>query len=62
MDSDLAELNGVLTKNLNLAVRRNLRRFPEEFMFQVTEEEAFGRRYLPYVFTEQARVWDALTS
>jgi ORF6N domain len=70
LDSDLAELYGVLTKNLNLAVRRNARRFPLDFMFQMTtEEEAClrlqiatsnqaaggrgGRRYLPYVFTEQ---------
>ncbi len=67
VDSDLAELYGVLTKNLNLAVRRNLRRFPEDFMFQVTDEEdevlrlqfatsnvvgRGGRRYPPYVFTE----------
>jgi hypothetical protein len=39
LDSDLAELYGVLTKNLNLAVRRNPRRFPEDFMFQLTSEE-----------------------
>src|SRR5450432_1567536 len=66
-DNHLAELYGVLTKNLNLAVRRNPRRFPEDFMFQVTEDEEEdlrlqiatsntargGRRYLPYVFTEQ---------
>ena len=67
LDSDLAELYGVETFNLNKAVKRNLTRFPEDFMFQVTEEEATalrfqigisktgrgGRRYLPYVFTEQ---------
>src|SRR5215469_11024780 len=66
LDSDLAELYQVLTKNLNLAVRRNSERFPEDFMFQLTEDEARllrlqfatsktgsgGRRYLPYVFTE----------
>lgn len=66
LDSDLAELYQVLTKNLNLAVRRNADRFPEDFMFQLTAEEAEslrlqiatsnvgrgGRRYLPYVFTE----------
>lgn len=66
LDSDLAELYGVLTKNLNLAVRRNLDRFPEDFMFQLTKEEFNnlrlqfatssseygGRRYLPYAFTE----------
>src|SRR5205085_1487035 len=56
----------VLTKNLNLAVRRNIDRFPEDFMFQLSEEEFEdlrlqiatsssghgGRRYLPYAFTE----------
>jgi phage regulator Rha-like protein len=39
IDSDLAELYGVLTKNLNKAVQRNRDRFPEDFMFQLTEEE-----------------------
>jgi hypothetical protein len=67
LDSDLAALYQVLTKNLNLAVRRNLSRFPEDFMFQLTPEEIEslrlqiatsnvgrgGRRYRPYVFTEQ---------
>ena len=67
LDSDLAGLYQVLTKNLNLAVRRNPRRFPEDFMFQLTSEEtedlrlqfatsktgSGGRRYSPYVFTEQ---------
>jgi hypothetical protein len=66
LDSDLAELYQVLTKNLNLAVRRNSNRFPEDLMFQLTAEEAEslrlqtatsnvgrgGRRYPPYVFTE----------
>ncbi|MFI5387241.1 MAG: ORF6N domain-containing protein [Fimbriimonadales bacterium] len=66
LDSGLAELYQVLTKNLNLAVRRNLGRFPEDFMFQLTPEEAAslrlqsatsnvgrgGRRYLPYAFSE----------
>jgi len=66
LDSDLAELYGVLTKNLNKAVQRNLARFPRDFMFQLTSEEAEslrfqigtskksrgGRRYLPFVFTE----------
>jgi hypothetical protein len=66
VDSDLAELYGVLTKNLNKAVGRNKDRFPEDFMFQLTEEEAEslrfqigtsnvsrgGRRYLTHVFTE----------
>jgi ORF6N domain len=39
LDSDLAELYQVLTKNLNLAVRRNRNRFPEDFMFQLTRQE-----------------------
>lgn len=65
LDSDLAELYQVLTKNLNLAVRRNKERFPADFVFQLTKAEAEnlrlqiatssygGRRYLPYAFTEQ---------
>lgn len=67
LDSDLAMLYGVLTKNLNKAVKRNVQRFPEDFMFQLTEEEyeslrfqfgtskpkRGGRRFMPYVFTEQ---------
>jgi hypothetical protein len=66
LDADLAELYGVSTKRLNEAVRRNLDRFPEDFMFQLTEAEdgtlrsqiatsntRGGRRYLPYAFTEQ---------
>jgi hypothetical protein len=39
LDSDLAELYGVTTKRLNEQVRRNLSRFPEDFMFQLTESE-----------------------
>ena len=39
LDFDLAELYEVLTKNLNLAVKRNTKRFPEDFMFQLTKEE-----------------------
>ena len=68
LDSDLAELYGVETFNLNKAVKRNLDRFPSDFMFQLTKDEAIslrfqigmskvsgrgGRRYLPYAFTEQ---------
>jgi len=67
LDSDLAMLYGVETKALNRAVKRNLSRFPSDFMFQLTAEEAAnlrcqigtsstdygGRRYLPYAFTEQ---------
>jgi len=64
IDSDLAELYQAATGNLNLAVRRNADRFPEDFMFQLTQEEMEilslqtaisrwgGRRYLPYAFTE----------
>lgn len=64
LDRDLAELYGVLTKNLNKAVKRNKERFPEEFCFTVTKEEFQnlkfqfgtsswgGMRYLPFVFTE----------
>ncbi len=64
IDSDLAELYQVATGNLNLAVRRNADRFPEDFMFQLTQQEMEilslqtaisrwgGRRYLPYAFTE----------
>jgi hypothetical protein len=39
LDFDLAELYEVQTKNLNLAVKRNLKRFPRDFMFQITREE-----------------------
>lgn len=65
LDTDLAVLYGVRTKNLNKAIGRNKERFPEDFMFQLTKEELEslrfhfgtskrgGRRYLPYVFTEQ---------
>ena len=66
LDYDLAELYEVQTKNLNLAVKRNLKRFPVDFMFQLTKTEweslrlqietsntRGGTRYLPYAFTEQ---------
>lgn len=67
LDSDLAALYQVETKNLNKAIKRNIERFPVSFCFQLTEEEVEnlrfqigtsslnygGRRYLPYVFTEQ---------
>src|SRR5437899_7942804 len=58
LDSDLAELYEVPTKRPNEQVRRNLKRFPEDFMFQLTAEESESgrgrhRKYLPYVFTEQ---------
>lgn len=44
LDSDLAELYQVLTKNLNLAVRRNSERFPADFMFQLGREEVESLR------------------
>ena len=67
LDRDLAELYGVETGALNRAVKRNAERFPKDFMFQITDEEAEllrcqtgiskpgrgGRRYLPYAFSEQ---------
>ncbi|MEW5758619.1 MAG: ORF6N domain-containing protein [Candidatus Omnitrophota bacterium] len=65
LDSDLAVLYEVRTKRLNEQVARNKKRFPEDFMFQLTEEEADflrsqnatskrgGRRYFPYVFTQE---------
>lgn len=76
LDSDLAALYGVETKVLNQAVKRNLNRFPDDFMFQLSETEFEnlmsqnvtsswgGRRKLPYVFTEQgiAMLSSVLTS
>ena len=44
-DRDLAELYDVLTKNLNRAVRSNLERFPDDFMFQLTKEETERSRF-----------------
>jgi hypothetical protein len=66
VDANLTELYQVATKSLNQAVKRNAERFPEDFMFQLTPDEAEalrsqnvtsnagrgGRRYRPYVFTE----------
>ena len=68
LDRDLAELYGVTTGNLNKAVKRNIRRFPPDFMFQLTKEEFYelnrnlifqngisswgGTRKLPYAFTQ----------
>jgi len=46
LDQDLASLYGVETKALNQAVRRNMTRFPADFMFQLTVEEQAGRRAL----------------
>jgi phage regulator Rha-like protein len=45
LDRDLAALYGTETKALNLAVKRNIRRFPEDFMFQLTKEEFEGLRF-----------------
>lgn len=65
LDKDLAELYNVLTGNLNKSVKRNLGRFPEDFMFQLSAEEYKnlmfqigisswgGNRKMPYAFTEQ---------
>jgi len=71
LDQDLAELYGVETKRLNEQVRRNSERFPEDFMFQLTDEEFAnlksqfatsswgGRRKLPYAFTEHGAIMAA---
>jgi hypothetical protein len=66
LDEDLAELYGVETRRLVEQVKRNIDRFPPDFMFQLSKDEAAalrsqtatsggrgGRRYAPYVFTEQ---------
>ena len=66
LDADLAGLYGVETRVLVQAVRRNIERFPQDFMFQLSKEEFDdlrsqsvtssswgGRRYPPYAFTEQ---------
>ena len=67
LDRDLAELYGVETKVLKQAVRRNIKRFPQDFMFEMTKEELTlwrsqfattsedkrGLRYAPFCFTEQ---------
>jgi hypothetical protein len=64
-DVDLAKLYGVSTKRFNEQVKRNVKRLPSDFMFQLSEDEFAnlrsqfatsswgGRRYLPYAFTEQ---------
>ncbi len=65
LDSDLAELYGVETRALVQAMKRNIERFPPDFMFQLNHSDYLGlrsqsvtsnrggRRYLPYAFTEQ---------
>jgi hypothetical protein len=73
LDCDLAALYGVPTKRLNEQIRRNHERFPPDFMFQLTAEEAGllrsqfatsnegrgGRRYKPYAFTEHGAIMAA---
>ena len=68
LDADLAELYGVETKTLKRAVNRNIDRFPDDFMFELKQDELDslrnqsgtskkagrgGQRYLPYVFTQE---------
>jgi hypothetical protein len=74
LDSDLAKLYGVTTTRLNEQVKRNLDRFPTDFMFRLTQEEwdalisqiatsksgRGGRRKLPYAFTEHGAVMAAM--
>jgi hypothetical protein len=74
LDADLADLYGVTTRRFNEQVKRNVRRFPEDFMFQLTQEEYAdlrsqiatsssaahgGRRHLPFVFTEHGAIMAA---
>ena len=72
LDADLAALYGVTVKRLNEQVRRNLKRFPEDFVFQLTLVEAQRSRsqfatlkrgqnikYLPYAFTEHGAIMAA---
>lgn len=72
LDKDLAELYQVPTKRINEAVKRNINRFPKDFMFQLTQQEWQnlkshnattswgGRRTSPYCFAEVSKVLDAL--
>ncbi len=74
LDSDLAALYGVSTKRFNQQIRRNLARFPEDFMFQLTNQEVeslrsqivtlktgrgLHRKYRPYAFTEHGAIMAA---
>ena len=73
LDADLAELYGVPTKRFNEQVKRNITRFPDDFLFQLTQDEfetlrsqnatskagRGGRRYLPYAFTEHGAIMAA---
>jgi len=73
LDSDLAAIYRVPVKALNQAIKRNAERFPEDFVFQltnaeftrlrsqiVTSKERGGRRYRPYVFTEHGAIMEAV--
>lgn len=75
LDSELAALYGVTTKRFNEQVRRNLNRFPPDFMFQLSEREVAAlrsqiatlksgrgqhRKYLPYAFTEHGAIMAAM--
>ena len=71
LDQDLASIYGVSTKRLNEQIRRNLKRFPEDFVSQLSDQEVVdlrsqiatssygGRRYKPYPFTEHGAVMAA---
>ena len=73
LDADLAKLYGVATKRLNEQVRRNIDRFPDDFVFQLNRNELDnlrsqfatpssgygGRRYAPYAFTEHGAIMAA---
>ena len=71
VDADLAKIYGVTTKRLNEAVKRNRDRFPSDFAFQFTRQEAVGMRsqiataskrnvrFLPYAFTEHGAIMAA---
>lgn len=72
IDSELATLYGATTKKFNQQIKRNLKRFPDDFMFKLTAKETAnlrsqivtsslhgGRRYLPYVFTEHGALMAA---
>ena len=72
LDSDLAKLYGVTTKVLVQSVKRNINRFPIDFMYQLTRQEVAnlrsqfvtsrwgGKRYLPYVFTQEGVAKDSI--
>ena len=75
LDSDLAALYGVETKRFNEQIKRNLKRFPRDFMFQLTADEMESlrsqfatlnkgrgqhRKYLPYAFTEHGAIMAAM--